>query len=439
MSAAIPLPTASTPAANAGAANTSRLRTPARLLPAALARTQWLPDSLSKRIFGAPLAPTAEEWQCVEAALWQGDAAMDAVVDWMFADRPGQRKALFDQALKNGIESLENPPEALTTFFAHVDTPPPWLDRDLLEQGARDSRLSGQVGFYVLRDMALMGGYALFNSMNQTLAGSGALRKETGLRLGETAKWTIDVTEPQGMDRFGVGFITTIRVRMVHALVRRHLHQKPDWEAEKWGLPINQIDMLATYLAFGPVSILGARLMGVPYSAKDARGLMHLWRYIGWLMGVDEQWLAKTEGDGLRKLYHTFLTHRLPDEKVRLLGVSLRDEPLTRHFPEHQAQPLRLRWKRWFAYQKHISNSSLILGPVQRWRLGIPMLALPWYPAISAPVRLIFLGFLKWRGGDALETYLQKSRQQQKALMAAYFEGGEQDIIKPKEDHPAHL
>lgn len=432
MSAAIPLSAhqnASSPAP----------RAPARLVPYALARTKWLPDAISQRIFGAPLAPTAEEWTRVEQALWQGDTAMDAVIDWMFADRPGQRKALFDLALKHGIASLDNPPEALTTFFAHIDTPPAWLDRALLEQGALDSRLSGNVGFYVLRDMALMGGYAMFNSMNQTLAGSGALRKETGLRLGETAKWTIDVTEPHGMERFGEGFITTIRVRMVHALVRRHLRLKPDWEADKWGLPINQIDMLATYLAFGPVSILGARLMGVPYSPADAKGIMHLWRYIGWLMGVDEQWLAKTEGDGLRKLYHTFLTHRLPDEKVRLLGESLRDEPLTRNIPEANDRPWLLRAKRWFAYQQHISNSSLILGPVQRWRLGIPMLAVPWYPAISAPARLALLAFLKWRGGDTLESYLQKSRVKQKALMTAYFRGAEQDIIKPKADHPAHL
>lgn len=58
-----------------------------------------------------------------------------------------------------------------------------------------------------------------------------------------------DVTSDYGLDRFGPGFITTIRVRLVHALVRRNLSMKKECEWNKWGQPINQIDMLATYLA----------------------------------------------------------------------------------------------------------------------------------------------------------------------------------------------
>lgn len=412
---------------------------PARVFPYALARMKWLPDFIAKPIFGKPLAPTQEEWTRVEQALLQGDPAMDKVIDWMFASSPRHTKPLFDQALTRGIDTLDNPPAVLQEFFALIDTPPPWLNRARLEQGVKDSRLSGKVGFFVLRDMALMGGYALFNSMNQTLASSGALSKETGLRLGETGKWTNDVTEPHGMDRFGPGFITTVRVRMVHALVRRNLRLKPDWDTAKWGMPINQIDMLATYLAFGPVSLLGARLFGVPYFRKESESIMHLWRYIGWLMGVDEQWLAITEGDGLRKLYHTFLTHRLPDEKIGQLGEALRNEPLNRYLPELGNYPRLARLKRWVIYQQHISNSALILGPIQRHRLGLPMFAVPWYPLLSAPVRFGYLGLLKLRGGDALESYLQKSRQRQRDLLLPYFGDKEQDIIRPKEGHPAHM
>lgn len=414
-------------------------RAPARAHPYAMARMKWLPDFIARPLFGKPLAPTAEEWARVEHALMQGDAPMDKVIDWMFANGPRQSKALFDQALTQGITTLPHPPVELQEFFALIDQPPVWLDRQWLVEGARYSRLTGKVGFFVLRDMALMGGYALFNSMNQTLASSGALRKETSIRLGETGKWTNDVTEPHGMERFGPGFITTVRVRMVHALVRRNLRLKADWDTSQWGLPINQIDMLSTYLAFGPVSLLGARLFGVPLFKKESTPIMHLWRYIGWLMGVDEHWLAVTEGDGLRKLYHTFLTHRLPDEKIGHLGQALQDEPLHRHVPELANYPRLAKLKRWFIYQQHISNSALILGPVQRQQLGIPMFALPWYPLLSAPLRFGVLSYFKWRGGETLENYLQKSRERQTGLLQAYFGSREQDIIKPKPDHPAHI
>ncbi|NPU93902.1 MAG: DUF2236 domain-containing protein [Gammaproteobacteria bacterium] len=411
---------------------------PKRFLPWSIAGRKWLPDFIAKPFFGKPLAPSQDEWQRMELALWQGDPAMDKVVDWMFEVGPRHSKPLFDQALQRGIDSLTDPPPVLQEFFAIVDQAPPWLNRTRLEKGVNVAHLTGTVSFYVLRDMALMGGYAYFNSMNQTLAATGALSKDTALRLGETGKWLNDVTEPHGMERFGPGFITTLRVRLVHALVRRHLQNKAEWEPEKWGIPINQVDMLATYLAFGPATLMGARMFGLPIWPRQGAAVMHLWRYIGWLMGVDEQWLALNELDGLRKLFHTFMTHRLPDEKIRQLGQALRDEPLSRHLSGLEGQPRRARFRHWFLYQMHMSNSSLILGPVQRRQLGLPMTILPWYPAATAPFRFIKLFYCQVRGGKTLADYTRRSREQQTQLLVHYFGEREQDIIRPGAGHPAH-
>ncbi len=417
----------------------ARRTPPKRLRPWKIARINWLPGLIARPLFGQPLAPTEGEWERVQQALNQGDPAMDKVVDWMFENGPRHTKPLFDKALTEGIASIPNPPAVLAEFFTLVDRDPPWLDRSQLPLGAQSAQMSGPVGFFVLRDMALMGGYAYFNSMNQTLGASGSLGKDTALRLGETGKWLNDVIEEGALERFGVGFITTIRVRMVHALVRRNLLKNRDWGLDTWGLPINQVDMTATYLAFGPVALLGARLFGVPVRKKQAAATMHMWRYIGWLMGVDEQWLAITEGDGLRKLYHTFLTHSLPDDKIRQLGQALRDEPLTRHLPGLDNTSRLARLKRWYQYQRHLSNSALILGPVQRRQLGLPMTILPWYPLLTAPFRFITLNYYQLRGGKTLENYARRSREQQLALLQSYFGERQHDIIQPKAGHPAHL
>lgn len=412
---------------------------PARAQPWTIARRQWLPPFIARIIFGKPLAPTAAEWAAVQAALRQGDAPMDRVVAWMFEASPRARKAQFEQALTQGIASLVNAPQALQEFFAGVDRDPEWLDRRLLDEAVLATHINGNVGFFVLRDMALMGGYVYFNSMNQTLAKAGALHKDTALRLGETGKWMLDVTEAGGLARFGPGFITTLRVRMVHALIRRHLQGQPDWDADTWGVPINQIDMLATYLAFGPVTLSGVRLFGVPVSRRESAAAMHMWRYIGWLSGVEEPWLALTEGDGLRKLYHTFLTHRLPDAKVRQLGTALRLEPLSRQLPELAGRPLLTWMKRRFLYHQHLSNSSLILGPVQRRRLGLPLFSLPWYPLLSAPFRFCALSWYRWRGEAALQALAHRNRERQRRLLDSYFGQRPADIIQPASDHPAHV
>ncbi len=423
----------------ASQASVLRERVPKRALPYSMAGLKWLPDGLSRRIFGKPLAPEPDEWRRIEAALWQGDPPMDAVVAWMFEEGPSKTKALFEQALKQGIETLENPPPALKAFFEHIENAPPWLDRALLNEAPKIAQVSGMASFYVLRDMALMGGYVYFNSMNQTLAATGSLRKNVALRLGETGKWLAEVTKPHGLERFNDGFITTIQVRLVHSLVRRALQKRGDWDADAWGQPINQVDMMATYLAFGPVTAVGTRIFGVPVTRRDSRAMIHMWRYIGWLMGVDESWLATTEGDGFRKLYHAFLTHRLPDEKVHQLGSVLMREPLSRRLPALEGWPLLAGIVRRYLYHKHIANASLILGPIQRLRLGIPLWAVPWYPVLSAPLRFLRISWYRCLGEKAFEKFTERCARKQERLLASYFEDREARIIQPTREHPAHV
>ncbi len=47
---------------------------------------------------------------------------------------------------------------------------------------------------YVLRDLALMGGY-LLSGLNQALIMTGALNKDAAKRFAETSKWWMDCTE----------------------------------------------------------------------------------------------------------------------------------------------------------------------------------------------------------------------------------------------------
>lgn len=364
---------------------------------------------------------------------------MDAVVEWMFAGSPREGKAQFEQALLHGIDSLSSPAKPLQDFFRLVERDPDWLDRDLLDKGVKANHLGGDADFYVLRDFALMGGYVYFSSMNQTLSQAGSLQKDTSQRLGETGKWMFDVTEPNGLSRFGPGFISTLRVRLIHALIRRHLGRQPDWNLQRWGLPINQVDMQATYLAFGPVTLTGSRLFGVPVRRDDANAVMHLWRYTGWLMGGEEERLARSEGEGLRKLYHTFLTHQLPDDKVRQLGMALASEPLLRNLPDTRL-PRSLQYLlRRYHHARHLSNSALILGPVQRRRLGLPLYILPWYPLLSAPKRLFTIMFYRLLGESALDRLRQRQRLQRSRLLDTYFGDKKKTLLEPGADHPAHV
>ena len=398
--------------------------------------TQMKPSPLIRVMMGRDPSPTRAEYDELVDALWDGDAPMDRLLDWFDAYGASEARALYKQAVEHGIDSIDNPPQPLVDFFAQVDQEPEWLDRALIEDGVRFIHRTGLAGPYVLRDFALMGGY-LLSGFNHALVLTGALNKGARQRIAETGKWWIDCTEPGGLERFGEGFKTTLTVRMVHAMVRRNLPNREEWSNEEWGLPVNQTDMLATYLAFGPIMMTGMRAMGIPVTRHESRAVMHLWKYAGWLMGVDEKWLVDDEQTGLVRLYHTFLTQSRADWTSRELGAALAREPLEREYPWADSFPRLHKARVQLQHQLHLSNSSLFLNRKQMKKLGLPEDVRPWFPMLTAGPR--FAGYVAQRVNPLLRKRQEKQgRKAQLKALASMFGQSEKDIIQPDSGHPAH-
>lgn len=310
--------------------------------------------------------------QKLVAGLWQGDPLMDDFVTWMFATNPRVGRQQFDLALNQGIEAVVDCPEPLQRLFAGLQTPS-WLQSELLDEAVLAMQRTGTSANLVMRDLALMGGYSM-SGFNQALVLTGALTKGADKRILETGQWWFDCT--QGMQRFSIGFKSTVHVRLIHALVRRHLSQSKDWDAQRWGIPICQVDMAATYLGFCVVFLWGLRGLGLIISPRESKSIMHFWRYTCWLMGVDEQWLVDTEKQGALLLFQTLLTQAKPDWTTLELAKSLSLEPLTRGAPSYQ------NWRQKWAYSKHLSITRYFLGKSGMQNLGLPSNVLPWYPPL---------------------------------------------------------
>lgn len=382
-----------------------------------------------KVVLGRELAPSRDEYRAVTQALWDGDKPMDELVSWMFETDTRQRKAQLQQAIQQGY--LAQSPQAIQRFFATLERPPAWIDFDLIEEGVRFIHGLGIAAGYVLRDLALMGGYML-SGFNQSLVMTGALNKGTSQRIAETGKWWIDCTEPGGLNSFGPGFRTTLQVRLVHALVRRGLDKRPDWDHGRWGLPLSQIDMVATYLGFSVVMLVGLRKMGIPVLPRESKAVIHLWSYACWLMGVEEKWLVQSESEGFVLLNHTYMTQSKPDATSRELALALAQEPLERSFPHLQTL------RRKLSYHQHLGMSHYFLGQSKMQELGFEELGLPWYPLISNAPRVLSYSAGHFVPGMR-KRQQQKGRKAQLAMLSSMF--GEQDhaIINPDSDHPAHI
>jgi hypothetical protein len=128
-------------------------------------------------ILGQKLTPNETEYDELVKAVSEGDRLMDDYVEWMFASNPKLAKQKFDQALQQGLDSVENCPDALHLLFQKIERVPTWLDRQLLNDALTFIHSAGIDANHVLRDSALMGGY-LLSGFNRALILTGALNQD---------------------------------------------------------------------------------------------------------------------------------------------------------------------------------------------------------------------------------------------------------------------
>ncbi|GAB98927.1 hypothetical protein GONAM_06_00370 [Gordonia namibiensis NBRC 108229] len=370
--------------------------TPPQALPGTLAPPTVAPKIPSRHPDGpctipiglrlvAPLLglrkPGRELFRHLGELLTVGDEPADRLVEWMHTAGMSRARPLFERALVDGIDSIDDAPAPLREFFTEVETVPDWVDPDLIEKGARVMRSGGADGLYVARDVALLGGYQ-FAGFNQTLLRTGALEKGSNTRFAETTQWATDVITENGLRPHGIGYQSTLRVRLIHAMVRRHVAALPDWEADAWGLPINQTDMAATLVGALVSPSLGVVMMGLVNRPSEYDAVAHLTRYAGWLLGVRDEFLPTSFRDAIRVLLQTSYVLSTPDETTRQLSVPMADDPLQWNYSRFP------KVRRKIARAQHLSVTSGFLGPAAMRTLGLPFVP-PWYPVIRFPVNII--------------------------------------------------
>jgi hypothetical protein len=176
-------------------------------------------------------------------------------------------------------------------------SPPIWVDLDRQRLGCQAFQRTGILGGLVLALYALPLGY-LSPAGTKPLALSGRLVEQAPRRLGETNRFLFEVTRPGGMATGAPGFQITVKVRLMHAVAR--LHCRRAWRPQDWGQPINQAHMASTNLLFSLHCVDGLRKLGVRWSREQVQGYLHLWRHVGWTLGVRDELLCSTEAEARR-------------------------------------------------------------------------------------------------------------------------------------------
>jgi ER-bound oxygenase mpaB/B'/Rubber oxygenase, catalytic domain len=299
-----------------------------------------------------------------------GDPVAERFVDEVFFGPAGPRagRKLLDRALADGIDAVSDAPDAMRELFAEFEQVPDWVDRELVEEGARIWRRWGTSLFAfagaetlemytesaVVVPLSLTGGYA----------GDNALR-----RFLETTRFWMDVSEPGALFRIGSeGRATAMRVRVMHVSVRRRVSTHAEWDVARYGLPISQAYMYLTLMGGSVAPAVAMWPLGFLTTGKEIRALMHYQRYLGHLLGVHPRGYPETVREGFATVTATAL--------ARSYTAGRQGAELIESFaPAFRPRSRRgtLRWfKELYEYRLICGYVAFFLQPGTRKRHDVP-------------------------------------------------------------------
>ncbi|WP_396246697.1 oxygenase MpaB family protein [Gordonia sp. CNJ-863] len=178
------------------------------------------------------------------------------------------------------------------------------------------------------------------------LVATGRLGLGTRDRGQSTARWVAEATTPGAMLPGNPGWVGTLRIRLLHAYIRdvlRHPHDEgaPGWDEAEWGVPINQTYSVMTIsCGFLALPLLVARDFGIHYSSAEREAITHLWRWIGWVIGVDDDLLPASHAEAA-DLFRVAAEFELqPDDSSKVLIKALLHEGYDLPGVVHGAAPI---------------------------------------------------------------------------------------------------
>ena len=222
-----------------------------------------------------------------------GDPVVDRLVNDYLERSPGELGPLCSQLFR--APKLPDHP----LVEAYMKT----LARDAsagVEGGTEGQELFdlyGPEALLVLGSCSLPLAYAAGSGV-QVVARARRLKDDPFRRLCDTAQMVINVMQPGALAVGEVGWASARKVRLIHALVRRHVQaDSPSPWDPAWGTPINQEDQAGTLLTFSVGVLHGLRRMGATISARQGDAYIRAWGAVGTLLGVDAALLPETEAD----------------------------------------------------------------------------------------------------------------------------------------------
>jgi hypothetical protein len=190
------------------------------------------------------------------------------------------------------LDAFHSGYEPLDRFLGNRPAGPAWLDHEKLRLAGKFYETYAQEVMMFLGAVSLPYCYAAYPG-NKVLYLSQKMAKTPGKRLLDTASFVIRVCSPGAFDPDGTGFLSVQQTRLIHAMIRYRLSNHAEW-VPYYGVPINMEDMAGTNLAFSFKAVSSFGKVGLKPSDEELDAFLHLWKWIGYQMGIPEMVLPES-------------------------------------------------------------------------------------------------------------------------------------------------
>ena len=192
---------------------------------------------------------------------------------------------------------LDDTPSLVREFWESIRTPPAWLDLEALDPGVRMFHRNANLVLGGMIGGVLVEGFS--TNIAKSFFITGRLRDQGVRRLQQNNRHMVEIFMPGGMTMDGDGWKLSVRIRLVHAQVRRLLNASDDWDYNAWGMPISSAHVGFAIAAFSARLLKHMKNLGAIYNDQERKSFMEVWRYSGHLMGIPETILFRDEAEAL--------------------------------------------------------------------------------------------------------------------------------------------
>ena len=248
-----------------------------------------------------------------------GDPLADAAVEDLASLSRGQASRFIQAGMNQDEGVLRNAPKSLRNVFAEPD--PPWLDHEAFRPGARAFMNNVVNVFAAFVAGTLIDGFSTL--ISESFVETGRIFDNGVRRLRQNNRHQVEIFWPDGLQRYGDGWKLSVRIRFVHAQVRRLLSHSPEWDSSVVGTPISAAHMGYSLACFSARTLKHSETLGAVYSGQERESFCDVWRYAGHLMGVPAAVLYTDEEEALKWYAIGSACEPAPTENAVLMAHAL--------------------------------------------------------------------------------------------------------------------